>query len=49
MLLALTVARGVVLNDHLKMLVIQQGAVHVCDRSVELESFHLTAYFCKTV
>ena len=41
---SLTVARGVVLNDHLKMLAIQWGAVHVCDRS-----FHLTAYFCKTV
>ena len=25
------------------------GAVHVCDRSVQLESFRLTAYFCKTV
>ena len=46
---SLTVARGVVLNDHLKMLAIQWGAVHVCDRSVQLESFHLTAYFCKTV
>ena len=41
---SLAVARGVVLNDHLKMLAIQWGAVHVCDRS-----FHLTAYFCKTV
>ena len=25
------------------------GAVHVCDRSVQLESFRLTAYFCKAV
>ena len=25
------------------------GAVHVCERSVQLESFRLTAYFCKTV
>ena len=25
------------------------GAVHVCDRSVKLESFRFTAFFCKTV
>ena len=25
------------------------GAVHVCDRSVKLESFCFTAFFCKTV
>ena len=46
---SLTVPRGVVLNDHLKMLAIEWGAVHVCDRSVQLESFQLTAYLCKTV
>ena len=27
----------------------EDGAVHVCDRSLQLESFRLTAYFCKTV
>ena len=42
----LTVARGVVSNDHLKMLELH---VHVCDRSVKLESFRFTAFFCKTV
>jgi len=46
---SLTVARGVVLNDQMKMLAIRWGAVHVCDRSVQLESFPLTAYFCKIV
>ena len=25
------------------------GDVHVCDRSVKLESFRFTAFFCKTV
>ena len=46
----LTVARGVVLNEHLKMLELFMFDKHVChsDRSVELESFRLTAYFCKT-
>ena len=39
----LTVARGVVLKDHLKMLeMFVTGAV-------KLESFRFTAFFCKTV
>ena len=37
-------ARGVVLNEDLGAV-----AVNVCDRSVQLESFRLTAYFFKTV
>ena len=37
----LTVARSV-FNDHYFEDV---GAVHVCDRSVKLESFHFTAFF----
>ena len=40
----LTVARGVVLNDHVEML-----ELFMFDRSVQLESFRLTAYFCMTV
>ena len=42
----LTVARGVVLNDHLKML---EMFMFVTGRSVKLESFRFTAFFCKTV
>ena len=40
----LTVARGVLLNNHLKML-----EMFMFDRSVKLESFRFPAFFCKTV